>query len=68
MSDEQAETLSAAMSTAFPEALVQDYESLVSSKPNQEKDRHVAAAAVKANAEVIVTSNLKGLPGSSTRY
>ncbi len=27
--------------------------------PNEEKDRHVAAVAVKAGAQVVVTSNLK---------
>jgi hypothetical protein len=46
------------MSSAFPEAEVSGYESLIGSMPNQEKDRHVAAAAVKAGAELIVTSNL----------
>src|SRR5262249_58694488 len=35
------------------------YESLVSAMRNDAKDRHVAAAAVKAGAQVIVTANLK---------
>ena len=47
------------MSKIFPEALVSGYEPLVDSMPNQSKDRHVAAAAVKIGAQVIVTSNLK---------
>ena len=59
MNDEQAAHLMAAMRNAFPEALVRGYESLVSSMPNDEKDRHVTAVAVKAGAQLIVTSNLK---------
>lgn len=43
----------------FPDALVEGYEELISSMKNEEKDRHVAAAAVKAGCEVIVTYNLK---------
>ena len=59
MNEEQSTRLTTAMHRSFPEALVENYESLIPSMPNQEKDRHVAAVAVKANAEVIVTSNLK---------
>lgn len=36
-----------------------DYENLIPSMRNDEKDRHVVAAAVKAGAQVIVTSNTK---------
>jgi predicted nucleic acid-binding protein len=57
--DEQAARLVAVMNAAFPEALVAGHESLIASMPNGPKDRHVAAAAVKAGAQVIVTSNLK---------
>ena len=35
------------------------YRSLVSAMPNDPKDRHVVAAAVKAGAQVIATSNIK---------
>ncbi|MCB9761265.1 MAG: PIN domain-containing protein [Alphaproteobacteria bacterium] len=59
MNDAQAAHLMAAIRNAFPEAIVQDYQALISSMPNDEKDRHVAAVAVKAGAQVIVTSNLK---------
>lgn len=59
MNNEQAAHLMAAMRNAFPEAIVHDYEALVSAMPNEEKDRHVAAVAVKAGAQLIVTSNLK---------
>jgi predicted nucleic acid-binding protein len=46
----------------FPEALVREYEALIPAMKNQEKDRHVLAAAVVAQAEVIVTGNLRDLP------
>ncbi len=48
---------------AFPDALVTNYESLIDnlSLPD-EKDRHVLAAAIKTNANVIVTNNLKDFP------
>jgi predicted nucleic acid-binding protein len=56
---EQGNRLRAAMTGAFPESLVTGHEPLIEAMPNQSKDRHVAAAAVKAGAQVIVTSNLK---------
>ncbi len=56
---EQAARLRAAMNRAFPEALVTDHQSLIAGMKNDEKDRHVAAAAVKAAAQVIVTMNLR---------
>lgn len=48
---------------AFPDALVTNYESLIAglSLPD-EKDRHVLAAAIKTNANIIVTNNLKDFP------
>ncbi|MCG8556564.1 MAG: PIN domain-containing protein [Proteobacteria bacterium] len=57
--EEQAEHLRTAMTSYFPESLVEDYEALIPAMSNHEKDRHVAAAAVRAGAQVIVTSNLK---------
>jgi len=59
MTPKQIERLLAAMQEAFPEAMVIGYEDLIENMPNDEKDRHVAAAAVVAVAQVIVTSNLK---------
>ena len=48
---------------AFPDALVENYESLVDSLTlPDEKDRHVLAAAIKTNANVIVTNNIKDFP------
>jgi predicted nucleic acid-binding protein len=57
--EEQAARLVLAMREAFPEAVVTGYEPLVASMANDTDDRHIAAAAVKAGAQVIVTSNLK---------
>ena len=59
INDQQAARLFAAMRGAFPEALVSDHEPLIDAMPNHEKDRHVAAAAVKSGSQVIVTSNTK---------
>lgn len=48
---------------AFPDALVNNYEGLIESLDLPDpKDRHVLAAAIKANAHVIVTNNLKDFP------
>jgi predicted nucleic acid-binding protein len=56
---EKAARLRATMERAFPEAEVTGYRPLVSAMSNDPKDRHVVAAAVKAGAQVIVTSNIK---------
>lgn len=48
---------------AFPNAMVENYESLiVALELPDEKDCHVLAAAIKTNANVIVTNNLKDFP------
>lgn len=44
---------------AFAEASVSGWEPLIPAMTNHEKDRHVLAAAVKAQASLIVTFNLK---------
>lgn len=51
------------MNRALPNALVTDYEKLISdlNLPDPD-DRHVLAAAIKCNAQVIVTLNLKDFP------
>ncbi|WP_427005692.1 PIN domain-containing protein [Pseudarthrobacter sp. H2] len=56
-----------AMREHFPDAMVENFEDLVPSMSCDPKDRHVLAAAVRANAAVIVTYNLKDFPVSSTR-
>lgn len=59
MPAEKAAAMRQQMQTAFPDGMVEDYAPLVPQMPNHPKDRHVAAAAVAIEAEVIVTSNLK---------
>jgi predicted nucleic acid-binding protein len=59
MPEASAKRLRAVMERAFPEAEVKGYEHLIGAMENDEKDRHVAAAAVKAGAQVIATANLK---------
>jgi predicted nucleic acid-binding protein len=53
------------MERACPTALVENYEALISiiDLPD-ENDRHVLAAAIKCNANVIVTHNLKDFPST----
>ncbi len=48
---------------AFPDALVKNYEGLIENLTLPDpKDRHVLAAAIKTNANIIVTNNLKDFP------
>lgn len=48
---------------AFPNALVNNYQPLIESlELPDEKDRHVLAAAIKTNANIIVTNNVKDFP------
>jgi predicted nucleic acid-binding protein len=49
----------------FPEAWIEDYEKLIPTMTNHQKDRHVLAAAAHAGAKVIVTYNIKDFPRSS---
>jgi len=47
----------------FPDAMVEKYEALIDNlELPDEKDRHVLAAAIKVNANLIVTNNLKDFP------
>lgn len=57
--DAHANKLRSTIEAAFPDAMVSGFEFLIDAMPNQEKDRHVAAVAVRASAQVIVTANLK---------
>lgn len=63
ITSEEAEKRIARANSAFPDALVSNYESLIThlNMPDQD-DRHVLAAAIKSNADVIVTNNLKDFP------
>lgn len=47
------------MQHAFPEADVTGYQGLIPAMPAHDKDKHVVAAAIIANAGVLVTNNLK---------
>ena len=60
---EEAEKRVRKANLAFPDALVQNYEGLIEllNLPD-EKDRHVLAAAIKTNAHVIVSNNIKDFP------
>lgn len=51
-----------AMCGAFPDATVSGFEDLIEQMTNDPKDRHVLAAGVRANCEVIVTFNLNDFP------
>jgi len=53
------------MDSAFPDANIINYEEIIStlSLPDN-NDRHVLAAAIKANANIIVTFNIKDFPSS----
>ncbi|MFB2554542.1 PIN domain-containing protein [Herbiconiux liangxiaofengii] len=55
----------ATMVTYFPDAMVSGYDDLVDGMTCDHKDRHVLAAAVRANAEVLVTFNTKDFPPGS---
>lgn len=58
MNDAQAAHLQEELSKAFPEAMVSVPDKLIEQMINDVGDRHVTAAAVVAQAQVIVTFNL----------
>ena len=62
LSAEQAACRESEIRRHFPEAWVDGYQELIPSMTNNEKDRHVLAAAVRANVELIVTYNAKDFP------
>ena len=64
-SDAQADRRIAAMQAAFEDACVTGYADLVPSMTNDEKDRHVLAAAVRTGAHAILTENFKHFPAAS---
>lgn len=49
-------------SFAFPDAETNDYEHIVPALTNDEKDRHVLAAAIRAGSSLILTFNLRDFP------
>jgi predicted nucleic acid-binding protein len=51
------------MNLAFPDALVINYESLINALELPDLDnRHILAAAIKSNSDLIITNNLKDFP------
>jgi hypothetical protein len=62
-----AETFQTEIRTAFPDAAVAGFESLLPALTNHEKDRHVLAAAIRGNCPLIVTFNLKDFPAEALR-
>ncbi len=54
--------LGSEMQRAFPDAEVSGYQALVDSMTCDRKDRHVLAAAVRADAAAIVTFNMSDFP------
>lgn len=59
---DRAADLAATMREAFPDAMVTGYGVLVDAMRNDPKDRHVLAAAVRADAAAVVTFNLADFP------
>lgn len=53
------------MREAFPHAMVDGHRPLIPQMTNDPKDRHVLAAAVRGNASLIVTWNVRDFPPES---
>ncbi|HEY9170440.1 MAG TPA: PIN domain-containing protein [Lutibacter sp.] len=63
ITNDEAEKRVQRANTAFPDALVFNYESLLATLTlPDENGIHVLAAAIKSNADVIVTNNIKDFP------
>ena len=63
ISNEEADKRIQKANLAFPDALVLNYQTLIDNLnlPDVD-DRHILAAAIKTNANIIVTNNLKDFP------
>lgn len=59
---EQVEWLLHEMRAGFPDANVSGYQAQIDTMRVDQKDRHVAAAAVVTHAQLIVTDNLRDFP------
>ncbi len=53
------------MTVTFPDASVLGYRALIPAMPSDDKDHHVLAAAVRADAAAIVTFNVRDFPSES---
>lgn len=49
----------AAAQEAFPDSMIDDFESFIVQCGNDPKDRHILAAAIRSNTETIVTVNVR---------
>ena len=65
LADEKARKRVQQMKQAFPESLIDPKEEIIKILKNDPKDRHVLAAAIEANADIIVTSNRSDFPKDS---
>lgn len=65
--EQRAEMRIKAMTSAFPDAMVCGYESLVENMTCDRKDRHVLAAADHSAAQTLVTFNVKDFPEASVK-
>ena len=65
LTPEKARRREAVLRQHFPEACVIGYEALISEMRNDPGDRHVLAAAVRAEARAIVTYNKRHFPAES---
>lgn len=63
--EQQAARLVGQLRAAFPGSPVEGYQPLIPLMPNDPKDRHVLAAAVKAGAQLIVTDNRVDFPSEA---
>jgi predicted nucleic acid-binding protein len=62
LTEDKAQRLIDIIKMYFPDAFITHHTLLIASMPINKKDRHVLAAAVASNAQVIVTQNLKDFP------
>lgn len=66
MKAERLESVRARMNLHMRDGLIEGYEELISGiKLPDPNDRHVLAAAIKANAQTIITYNLSDFPSSA---
>lgn len=64
-----ADTFRKAVTKSFPEAFISGYEDLVPLMTNDQKDRHVLAAAVREKLDIIISFNLKDFkPGDLEKW
>lgn len=63
---EQVQHLTDELRRLFGDAWVEGYAGLIRSMTNDEKDRHVLAAAIAGRCECVVTLNVRHFPAEST--